>query len=664
MPINPIPLDGFPRTGRPWNNITPFTYRDGLTYLEVLEALRVWVRDVLTAHINNEMEDFAVDWNQVLNEFQVAVIESFDQKIAEFDADAQSFMDAVDSMFTDLRNSLESDVASQLATVNGALASWDTTYNTFTANIQALVDQWTSTQIENNDVITAAIIANRESATSEKLNATINAATSSVYGARTVFDGDSITIGSQGGTHANGQSQGSAWCAVATRLSNGRIIQLRNVAVTGARSDHQLGRFDANVAPLAPETVVLSVGVNDASQGIDANDVSGFKATWQSSMIEYLDKVRDIGAKLIVGALYPSDDTEKADTFREWNEWLYDWAASENVPVIPFDSAADPITGGWPAGWSTDGIHPEPQTVAVSRLGEIAWDTIEPLFGRPESRRGTYAGDSLLPNGFFTDVIESTVNRPSGVTATAETGTGALSAGEYSYRISSAGLHGETILSDEITATLTAPGQVTLSIPPALNNLGYMVYRRAPGEFTWTFIAQLATSAPSFTDDGLDSTGIPATGEDTSGRFVGLAPGANTAMKHGGGPLTVEGWRGKGFRVAPLFGDTASTNYWSLDLSGVTLGEWYLFTARLRGHDNGFLQVRIDFRDSSNATINTMDMMQDVVPGREQYVAAPFKMRPGTEHMRIYMSSGTVGAVDVGEIWIGGASAVPSVVKS
>lgn len=189
MTINPIPLDDFPRTGRPWNNITPFTYRDGLTYLEVLEALRAWVRDVLTAHLNEEMGEFTEELNQALNDFQVAVIESFNQKMEEFDVDVQAFKDAVNAEFAALRQSLESDIANQLTTVNDALAAWDETYatftaniqalvdqwdvsyDTFTANIQALVDQWTTVQIENNDVITAEIVEDSDSLTSGALHA-------------------------------------------------------------------------------------------------------------------------------------------------------------------------------------------------------------------------------------------------------------------------------------------------------------------------------------------------------------------------------------------------------------------------------------------------------------------------------------------------------------
>lgn len=173
MTIDPIPLDDFPRTGRPWNNITPFTYRDGLTYLEVLEALRAWVRDVLTAHLNDEMEEFAENWNQVLNDFQVAVIESFDQKMEEFDVDVQAFKDAVNAQFDQLRKSLESDIANQLTTVNDALAAWDETYATFTANIQALVDQWTAVQITNNDTITESIIRDQESLTTTAMHEAI-----------------------------------------------------------------------------------------------------------------------------------------------------------------------------------------------------------------------------------------------------------------------------------------------------------------------------------------------------------------------------------------------------------------------------------------------------------------------------------------------------------
>lgn len=173
MTIPNVPIDDFPKIGRPLSNITPFTYRDGLTYLEVLEELRYWVREVLTKHIDTELGEFAEHWQNALNEFELALIESFNQRMDEFSGDVEAFKDAVNAQFAALRDDLESDIANQLTTVNDALALWESTYNTFTANIQALVDQWTTVQIENNDIITEQIVSDPESATRAALNTAI-----------------------------------------------------------------------------------------------------------------------------------------------------------------------------------------------------------------------------------------------------------------------------------------------------------------------------------------------------------------------------------------------------------------------------------------------------------------------------------------------------------
>lgn len=44
----------FPDRLRPYNPITPFTYRDGLTYLQVLESLREWLMESLIPHVDAE----------------------------------------------------------------------------------------------------------------------------------------------------------------------------------------------------------------------------------------------------------------------------------------------------------------------------------------------------------------------------------------------------------------------------------------------------------------------------------------------------------------------------------------------------------------------------------------------------------------------------------
>lgn len=58
-----IPLINYP-TFRPYTNITPFTVRDGVTYLLQIETLLKWVRNDLVPHIDKEMEELADNWNE------------------------------------------------------------------------------------------------------------------------------------------------------------------------------------------------------------------------------------------------------------------------------------------------------------------------------------------------------------------------------------------------------------------------------------------------------------------------------------------------------------------------------------------------------------------------------------------------------------------------
>lgn len=52
--INPVPVP--PYGGVAYTNITPFTYRDGATYLSVLESLRAYIRDILVPHVDGSFD--------------------------------------------------------------------------------------------------------------------------------------------------------------------------------------------------------------------------------------------------------------------------------------------------------------------------------------------------------------------------------------------------------------------------------------------------------------------------------------------------------------------------------------------------------------------------------------------------------------------------------
>lgn len=76
--INPVvPIGSYVPPYLPLGNITPFTYRDGLDYLEVLECIRQYLNDTLITFINDNVvqlgQDFADQVNILLARVDTAI---------------------------------------------------------------------------------------------------------------------------------------------------------------------------------------------------------------------------------------------------------------------------------------------------------------------------------------------------------------------------------------------------------------------------------------------------------------------------------------------------------------------------------------------------------------------------------------------------------------
>jgi len=61
--VTPTNLSGFPAGLHNYTNITPFTYRDGMSFLEKVESLQNWLYTILVPHIDGEMSSFETAWN-------------------------------------------------------------------------------------------------------------------------------------------------------------------------------------------------------------------------------------------------------------------------------------------------------------------------------------------------------------------------------------------------------------------------------------------------------------------------------------------------------------------------------------------------------------------------------------------------------------------------
>lgn len=67
------PVDRFPWRMKPYNNITPFTYRDGQTYLDVQTELRKWLVEYLVPYIDKTIGEYVEAFDAALENVETAM---------------------------------------------------------------------------------------------------------------------------------------------------------------------------------------------------------------------------------------------------------------------------------------------------------------------------------------------------------------------------------------------------------------------------------------------------------------------------------------------------------------------------------------------------------------------------------------------------------------
>lgn len=123
-----LQIPGYPKIPFPVTNITPFTHRDGLTYLEILETLRRKLNDVIG------------EVNVNLNDLNSRVIDLVNEAIADVETALAEQQAAVDTALADQQANIDNILQQQIIEFNEAL------------------NKWLEITLENNDVITSALI--------------------------------------------------------------------------------------------------------------------------------------------------------------------------------------------------------------------------------------------------------------------------------------------------------------------------------------------------------------------------------------------------------------------------------------------------------------------------------------------------------------------------
>jgi hypothetical protein len=138
-------ITDFPFRIGPINNITPFTYRDGVTYLEILYLLRDYINDTLRPEFDGEME-------RIIEEFN-AGIENAENHFTEYktniDAAIAAFEAGINADITAHETAVDARMDTAEADINTAKTGWQTLFDQFMANVEAEIAVINNAVIDN-----------------------------------------------------------------------------------------------------------------------------------------------------------------------------------------------------------------------------------------------------------------------------------------------------------------------------------------------------------------------------------------------------------------------------------------------------------------------------------------------------------------------------------
>lgn len=151
FPVSPIP------------NITPFTYRDGLTYLERMEAFITWVNDVVVVFVNDNYSELADTFETEVT----TLINTVNQALADQTANNNTALnDQLTAVNTALTN-LQISVNSQIGDLEGQTV--EEGLDAVVAYVDSAVASIIGSTISVTDPVTLAILQDTDSDTYAEL---------------------------------------------------------------------------------------------------------------------------------------------------------------------------------------------------------------------------------------------------------------------------------------------------------------------------------------------------------------------------------------------------------------------------------------------------------------------------------------------------------------
>lgn len=226
-----------------------------------------------------------------------------------------------------------STVITQPANPSAELAAWTAAVTTTTSARDETLVARDETLVARDDALAAATM--------------VIAATSA--GSRTIILGDSIDAAVQGW-----------WPYYA--LQSGCIPTIRNAGIGGNTTSQMLARIQADVIDYRPAVCVLGGATNDIGTGMP-------ELTTRANIATMVSMLRKAGITPVLRTTPPADSAVSGTTWGavplrrqqtlRHNAWLAGYAQQEGIALLDmYLSVADPATGGFIPGITSDGIHP------------------------------------------------------------------------------------------------------------------------------------------------------------------------------------------------------------------------------------------------------------------------------------------------------------------
>ncbi|MGI6066156.1 MAG: GDSL-type esterase/lipase family protein [Bacillota bacterium] len=155
--------------------------------------------------------------------------------------------------------------------------------------------------------------------------------------------GDSITYGYPFGPEYS-------WVNLALKNKTGMLTVI-NKGINGDTARGVKKRFERDVVKNSPDTVIITVGTNDAWLGVKAEN-------YLKMIEDCFCQARDAGIRTIIGMPVPALDALIEENLREYRELLREFCQEHRLQLLDFYSRFNSVSYRELTDFFTDEVHP------------------------------------------------------------------------------------------------------------------------------------------------------------------------------------------------------------------------------------------------------------------------------------------------------------------